>query len=107
MPVTTLELIRETRALLTPDGAWMQGAYNNSPTNPSEATCFCLSGALHHVHGPHNYDGRCTHLVVQRYIQMPIPSWNDEPGRTQSEILSLLDKVEADLVEKARLSEYR
>lgn len=54
----------------------------------SDATHFCLSGAMHAAASK-------LHLHVPP-IRVPCygndwPSWNDEEGRTQAEVLALLD----------------
>jgi hypothetical protein len=88
----TLAVLRAARDLLTPPGAWIQGRYAND-----DLTCFCLLGALGMAD-----KGRPTdpYFPVKDAIESHLPAceghisvWNDEPGRTQADVLALLDRA--------------
>lgn len=97
----TATVLRKARDLLTPDGAWMQGAYSDP-----ERRCFCLAGAINiaaagrpdaELDGPASIARRVVWDVLadgRPKAISPAPiEWNDTPGRTQAEVLALLDRA--------------
>jgi hypothetical protein len=94
-PTKPNEALRAARELLTPEGAWTKQALafsaDGKSVNPSsdEAVCWCVSGALFHTNG----EGPTNSLwdFVELAIGGNIASWNDDPNRTHSEVLSALD----------------
>lgn len=101
MTKPSVELFKKMKALLTPEGAWGQGDFflgsNGHTAKRSEATCFCILGAAM-IAGGHD---QCDELQggVNKYLTGlidygdPIWIWNDKKGRTQQEVLGLLDKA--------------
>ena len=98
--MTTNDILKAARELLTPKGAWTQWDYARDkngmsvPSSQDEAKCFCLLGAILRVSresgclvGLTKVEAKLS-KVVGNYID-----WNDAPGRTQQEVLDLLDKV--------------
>jgi hypothetical protein len=79
-------------------------------------TGYCLMGALHDAFGLYRYEGNKRHFSsvwkyqmtgrnyaidhIIRKIQTQIPIWNDEPGRTASEVIDLLKHAAKDLRNK-------
>lgn len=104
MKATTVkEVLVATRWIIQHYG-WCQGhSYidnHGEPTDESEAITdsfggACLSGAMQLV--------ECD-VIVRHYASMRvqntgmsyIPTWNDMPGRTKEEVLSLLDRLIAE-----------
>lgn len=94
--------LHEVRELLA--RGWCQGAYAKTdrgrPIGPNEtpATCFCLTGACIRVvgDGP-GMSGFLAHLretlELRGWEYHSIPIWNDSPGRTQAEVLALVDET--------------
>lgn len=94
--------LQEVRDLLSPPPSWIQGEYNDDPTEP---TCFCLIGALNHVHDNNDgvvdsnfwYDAHAlaslTGITYRRehFVTDVIIEWNDNPERTHTDVLNLLD----------------
>jgi hypothetical protein len=100
------DLLIETRVLLSEPGAWIQGHYgidaNGNPVHPFDenlpACRWCLVGAMCLA----GIKLRCLGLITEALDMLAIASgipkweaaqWNDWPGRTQAEVLALLDKA--------------
>lgn len=70
---------------------------DGSPCRPEspDATCFCLSGALNAIPVlPAVYASAVRALLIQIAPEEgPLFEWNDRPGRTQAEVLALLDRA--------------
>lgn len=101
--MTDSELLRGMRKLLTPEGAWCQGARARLASGLScqatdwKAQSWCLLGAVEKVTG----------LLLYSVAQAPPAllaagnpiAFNDRPGRTQAEILAFLDeKIACEMV---------
>lgn len=107
--MTTLEKLRAMRGRLA--AGWLQGCYavdeKGSRVGPCwpEAARWCLIGAMHFPVG-----GPCDYLPIRGEVDealrclildaLPAPtgiaSWNDAAGRTQEEVLALVDRVIAE-----------
>lgn len=95
-----LTVLRGARELLTPEGAWTQNEYAKtrtgrpcSVTSP-RAVCWCLDGALWHETTAEGWD-QAREAVIAVLDSPPsfILVWNDDPDRTQAEVLALLDRA--------------
>lgn len=116
---TESQLVREARALITDKAHWRQGFYagdavnldNNWYPEDSQATRFCMLGAIWKVSG-HELKGavatqslppNAPHVdaVLQDLTGYTAPArFNDE--HTHAEVLALMDKAAAEL-ERLRL----
>jgi len=103
----TVSALKDARALLSQPGAWTQGFYARDSRGASirasepSACSWCIQGALFKVLG---VVGSIPTSDVRR-VQTPLLQhagvtdtaelwcWNDQPGRTQDEVLALFDKA--------------
>lgn len=97
--MTIVEQLTAARVLLTPDGAWTTGAFARDSSgltispHHDRARCWCISGALKRTSGSSfaPYEG----VAAAVRSVLPTGNWasefNDAPGRTQAEVLALLD----------------
>jgi len=87
-----VEKLKAARALLAK--GWCQCSYANDKhgrqvgSYSHEAVEFCISGALGRVDGDIDL-----HRIVERVTEYSIPVYNDRPGRTQDEVLAVMDKA--------------
>jgi hypothetical protein len=98
--VSAVEVLRQARALLTPEGAWTQGAdardwagESISPLAPN-VICRCAMGAMLAVAGSYGVIKPAEALLRRAANVNPLVSlvdWNDERGRTQAEVLAAFD----------------
>lgn len=101
-----LRILTTARQLLAMPNAWTQGAFARDkdgepcPDTGNDATCFCMWGAVRHARYQLRLEALGTLETVRGLCGGNIPEWNDKPGRTQAEVLSLLDKAVAKLVER-------
>lgn len=105
--MTTREVLVEARRILTPDGAWTQGVLARDATgaevgyDDDTATCWCVDGAV--TLAADEGDGRndpswsaaweALKEVAPGDWNVALIDWNDAPGRTQAEVLALLDRA--------------
>lgn len=97
-----VDVFKGTKELLSKPKGWTQlhaatDSYGSSVcVFSSEASCFCLSGGLEKVVNPPQ-NGFELLVQAQRIIEgitdHLIIWWNDKPGRTQQEVIELLDKA--------------
>lgn len=109
--MTPRELLVKMRERLTPPGAWTQRAYARDAGGRTllyqhpDATCFCLAGAMLTC-AP--YWTETTRLRAMTLLDSlcggDFVDWNDKAGRTQADVLELLDKaiVQAAAAEEAQ-----
>lgn len=102
--MTTREVLVEARRILTPDGAWTQehearnALGGECDYDDEAAVCWCVDGALSLAATDSDgnraaaYDGAWYALPVPADSDSPV-AWNDAPGRTQAEVLELLDRA--------------
>lgn len=107
--MTTLEILKAGRTLLTPPGTWIQGlaaqdreGFGILPED-ADAICWCSLGALRRVRqgATVSYAQALLQLVNGMPCQPEgdfclaelVFRWNDQPGRTQDEVLALFDKA--------------
>ena len=87
---------------------WTQGSYaktvngtNVSPLDP-DATCWCVIGAIRHLYPPRStaeiYNDDVCKNIWPRFTNvitnMSLAQWNDAPGRTKAEVISLLKDLD-------------
>lgn len=105
----TLELLKNTRKLLSSPSKWTKGyfAKNEKGQDVDElsksATCFCLLGALQHeshaliktTYSNEFYKARelIETILVRKGIAPFIPTFNDNKKTEHSDILTLLDEA--------------
>ena len=105
--MTTVEFLKETRAKLAQ--GWTQGEFarkDGVPTSTSalDSDCWCVVGALGYVallHG--DYDMPAKFAARSALVdaigaefegwRFSLPRWNDDPARTQGEVLAVFDKA--------------
>ena len=104
---TPSEILDAAADLIEPDGRWTQGAWARDaklkPTREDgpESVCFCLYGALFRAAGQQGIWQPETHLrEVLQYPNENLISWNDDPARKQTEVVSALRRA-ADLARAA------
>jgi hypothetical protein len=108
MTTEVAELLTAARALVLK--GWTQGFYARTPAGEcvspesETAAAWCLSGALMAANDGTYDDGMEAEYraftLLQEAVAAPIPDWNDEPGRTQAEVVEALEKA----IEKAMAS---
>lgn len=98
-------IIRDARRLITPKGAWTQKAEARAndgfPVEPDSraASCWCPEGAIRALGG-----GSIEMDALADYVGAPgVWFWNDNPGRTQAEVLAAMDGC-ADAAELRRIA---
>jgi hypothetical protein len=84
-----LDALSAAADLLAQDNAWIQGEFQNVR---GERRCFCIAGALAHVADIGiDYDSLEPYAAAMGF---PSPGdmidFNDEPGRTQDEVVARL-----------------
>lgn len=91
------DVIRGARALIAK--GWTQGAsardHRGQPTSPLGpfATSFCLIGAIKRVQCGEREAEEARAMIRERIGDGElIANWNDAPGRTQAEVLEVLDR---------------
>jgi hypothetical protein len=98
---STLEILKASRALITPEGAWTQySSARNIRRIPvdfysEKAVCFCASGAIRRSLNMTKYGERLP-SSLDFFIEMvggSISLFNDAPGRTQAEVLVKFDEA--------------
>ncbi len=88
-----LDIVRKTRILFQHNN-WIQGKLNEGNN------CFCLLGGFLYVSGIARIDGQSQLSIIfdkitgYRYISI----WNDEPGRTKEDVMTLLDQMEKEIL---------
>lgn len=108
--LTVAEVLDGAADLLTPEGAWTQGRMARRQTGHTawslfddSAVCFCAIGAMIRVSGSYEPD-----LKEEAFAEAlgfasasRLASWNDDPGRTQAEVVAKLREAAA-LAREAR-----
>jgi len=98
------EVLAKAADLIEPEGRWTQGAFARSRPGkknvvgtvwPRKRVCWCARGALFEVVGssPVALD-----VIGEDYLERAIggevvPAFNDEPERTQAEVVAALRKA--------------
>ena len=106
-----LQLLKDAREILTPNGAWTTGASaRDILTRPDHsvsdrAVSWCMTGALYRVQQTKDlsrevFDQALIALGQETWRSAPLyslSSWNDQEGRTQGEVLACYDRAIANL----------
>lgn len=86
---TSVEILREAKALIPDEAHWWRGLIIHPDTNPDVACCAIT--AISRAHG-----GRDEYRLLEEAVAVPmghIPRWNDAPERTYSEVMEAFDKA--------------
>lgn len=97
--MTYVEILMAARNLLTPDGAWTQGAAarddrgKHVPSKSIDAVCWCLTGALNLASKDSNRSSLngALHMFALANKIDSLVRWNDDMYRTHDEVLAALD----------------
>lgn len=99
---TVSEILSAAADLIEPEGAWTQGHYARGVSGRpvvtvQRAICFCALGAINVAAGlKPNEDSREAQRVLESILPWPdVPIWNDDPERTQADVLAALRKAAA------------
>ena len=95
---STLDILIEARAYV--EKGWTQGAWarnrKGTPVNEdsTRAVCWCALGALWKADGIGSYGLNALVKASGGEVHpTTISGWNDNPDRTQAEVLALFDKA--------------
>lgn len=93
--MTPLEILTEARRILTPPGAWRQGGSIFGAD--SDGKC-CANAALYVAQGGLEADRTEARLAARALLLAVVRTdalvtWNDEPDRTQEEVLAVFDRA--------------
>ena len=104
-PTSVVDVLREARRLLEPEGAWGQGAHVQ---RLGGRYCYCLSGALRVAAGDnvivddegplldHSGDDWLYYRALDLVHDLAggyVAPWNDDPERRKDEVLAVLDRA--------------
>lgn len=103
--LTVAEVLDGAADLLTPEGKWTQEQFARDNTGGTyahgfdqRATCWCVVGAIekvrHAVALQPGYKDPAV-LFLERGIGYVVTEWNDEPNRTQDEVVEKLRQAAA------------
>lgn len=90
------DVLERAADLIEPEGRWTQGVLAKSaggvPVAPEHdcAVCWCASGAIIRISGDRLPKAAWYALKCIIGLGEIIPSWNDAPERTQSEVVAKL-----------------
>lgn len=96
--MTTIEILKKARELLSDPTHWMKGGCNASHVR--EATAFCAWHAICKVNAPdysEKLDNSTILLAFNFSRLIYLFGWNDAPERTHAEILQRFDEAIARL----------
>lgn len=92
--------LREARALIEPEGAWVQGSYAYTASkralitgSQEGAVCWCAVGAIDKSCQGEPRLWRKAADFLGDAVGCAIPKWNDAPERTHAEVLAAFDKA--------------
>lgn len=97
-----VRLLRFARDRLDRPGGWCQGELERQL--PDMTMAFCLMGALHDARQANPDLGKAWDSVMSlicAHTASNISSWNDQRGRTQSDVLDALDRTIATALARA------
>ena len=105
--MTTLKILKAAHDLLAVPGTWIQcrealdkNGFSTLP-DAEDATCWCALGAIRRVQGGTTPYAQVLLRLITSMPHKPkgdrladiVLDWNDQPGRTQDEVLALFDKA--------------
>jgi hypothetical protein len=102
------EVLRAVAEILEPADAWGQGGFWRDAdgtvcwVKPESIKCRCLAGGIAEASGLSRF-GDDSHFDALNFVERVIgcasvPIWNDDPARTQPQVVAALRKA-ADLAE--------
>lgn len=100
--MSTLEILKAARELLSDEKRWTQGAYARNkakedvPEFNPDAICFCMLGSIYRSVGDYSR-AQTAAQALRNVLPCPIPTFNDDLDRKHSEILAKFDEAIARL----------
>src|SRR5712664_2445257 len=95
-----VKFLKDVKKLLSKKGAWARGYFaydkNGKKVGPTskEAISFCLLGAAARIDGQAKPEGlNFLRGALPPRFDESIPEYNDHRGRTQKQILALIDRA--------------
>lgn len=95
---TAADVLRMARALVERPELWTQGAYSRDADGVGDPdkvniVCRCAEGAIMDAYAEDEVAaGTTAWSILQEIVgDQSIPTWNDAPGRTHTEILAAFD----------------
>ncbi len=89
-----LDIVRKTRILFQHNN-WIQGKLR-------EGNCFCLLGGFLYVGADQESqcpDGAALGIIFSKITGYRyITDWNDKPGRSKEDVMTLLDQMEKEIL---------
>jgi hypothetical protein len=85
-----IDVLLDARALLARPNGWVQG--QRQVLQPDGVRAYCIEGALDEA-DPGLGLASPAWARVQSVLVRPIPEYNDEPGRQQSEVVQTIDRA--------------
>lgn len=87
------EILNRAADLIEPAGMWTQGSWARDAAGaadprPEDAACYCLYGAVRKAAGFGKTDAAFE--ALGQSFRGDYISWNDEPSRTQAEVVAVL-----------------
>lgn len=88
------DILNRAADLLEKPGAWHQGSWFDTSSTRAIAdgdySCMCAEGALVLAieRGPYAIEDHPAFDVLTEFVGGSIVNWNDEPGRTQAEVVA-------------------
>lgn len=89
--------LREARKLI--ERGWCQDHYAETASGrechwlDDVAAKWCILGAINHANGCLLFSSEPEIILSGAVGRQPLGAWNDEPGRTQAEVLAAFDKA--------------
>lgn len=96
--MTLVETLEKARDLIAQEGKWTQGWFARAANGDAviaecdDAVCFCMAGAIKRVTDKNSMYIRAL-TTVQDAVGMNVGSFNDDPTRTQAEVVEAFDKA--------------
>lgn len=90
----SVEKLKAARELVARPGGWTQEAFarddegQQTQSRSRDAVCWCAEGAL-----KASRSGFAEFDFLQKLLGLPIAVWNDEPGRTQADVVAAFDRA--------------
>jgi hypothetical protein len=89
MSLLPSEVLSKAADLIEPEGAWTQGQYGAFDEEAHAYTCLCLFGAVKEAGDETDAADGVWKFLQAATSNKPI-DWNDQPGRTQAEVVAAL-----------------
>ena len=95
--MTVIEILKTARTKLA--SGWIQGDFARDANGKivssisADAVCWCTAGALRSLQNDGDWIGARIALLTELGSDGMLSTWNDDPCRTQKEVLELFDKA--------------